>query len=219
MDYEAKAKELREKIFSHAEEGHGGPCLRSGPLDKLLEDWLRLNCAPQASTSYPYGHRVSAEPAQPSMTHAKPSAEDWNINLGPMTMRQGDQRKVNRVELGKTVEALLKDGTAKLPAGTFITPELIESMRTALYDAQLYGTGFLVAGADIEDKPLTAREMTPKQAREFRDQYLSDPFNQMQTSWPTPRPSDPAEGDIYIDHDRRRYEWTGMTYGWKLRRS
>jgi hypothetical protein len=58
MDYKAKAQDLRERIFNHAEQGHGGPCLRSGPLDELLEEWLRLNCAPSAP-SYPYGHRVA----------------------------------------------------------------------------------------------------------------------------------------------------------------
>jgi hypothetical protein len=60
MDYKAKAQDLRERIFAHAEQGHGGPCLRSGPLDKMLEEWLRLNCAPEAP-SYPYGHRVAQE--------------------------------------------------------------------------------------------------------------------------------------------------------------
>jgi hypothetical protein len=63
MDYESKAKELREAIFNHAEQGHGGPCLRSGPLDKMLEEWLRSTFPPQAP-SYDYGFRVAMHPPQ-----------------------------------------------------------------------------------------------------------------------------------------------------------
>jgi hypothetical protein len=161
MDYASKAKELRERIFNHAEEGHGGPCLRAGPLEQMLEEWLRLNCAPQAS-SYPYGHRVA-------MTEMEERERARIFNNSP---------PVGSATIAEVVKSILDGRPPKLPAGFKITDAFVDGLQKALTDAQLYGTGVVKTdGAHTHaiHPDEFRREMTATELREFRDQYLSDP--------------------------------------------